>query len=147
MRAPVRASQTLTDLSQPADATSVPLTFHATDAANGMSNRDGVITISDTGAYFVVAAAQVGGRAKGSVRLWMRINGKDVENSNTEQVVSNPSFTAVLVCQGVMELVKGDQVEMVYSSTAPGLGLIVRKPEGEPIVPSVTHSGVASFSW
>jgi hypothetical protein len=55
----------------------------------------------------------------------MRINGKDVDNSNTEQFIGDPSFTTVLVCQGVMELKKGDRVEVVYSG---GSGLSSRNP-------------------
>jgi hypothetical protein len=34
----------------------------------------------------------------------------------------------------------GDTIEVVYSGSAPGLGLIVKKPEGEPVVPSIIFS-------
>jgi hypothetical protein len=114
--------------------------MNSTDAASGMTNKDGVVTASEDGAYFVVAAGQVGGSTKGSVRIWMRVNGTDVDNSNTEQFIAEPAFTAVLVCQGVMELKKGDKVEVMYSATAPGLGLIVKKPAGEPVVTSIIFS-------
>ena len=116
------------------------VSMNSTDAAKGMTNKNGVVTVSEDGNYFVMAAAQVGGKAKGQVRLWARVNGKDADNSNTVQVISDPSFTAVLVCQGVMELKKGDTVEMVYSATTKGLGLIVIKPAGEPVVPSMILS-------
>lgn len=116
------------------------VTMNSTDAASGMTNEKGVVTASEDGAYFVLAAGQVGGKAKGSVRIWMRINGKDVDNSNTEHFIADPSFTTVLVCQGVMELKKGDKVEVVYSGSAPGLGLIVKKPAGEPVVTSIIFS-------
>jgi hypothetical protein len=109
-------------------------------AAGGMANKDGVVTVAEDGAYFVVAAGQVGGKIKGSVRIWMRLNGKDVDNSNTEQAILDPAFTTVLVCQGVMELKKGDKVEVMYSGSAPGLGLIVKKPAGEPVVTSIIFS-------
>lgn len=116
------------------------VTMNTTDAADGITNKNGVATVDADGAYFIMAAAQVGGKAKGSVRLWIRVNGKDVDNSNTEQTISAPSFTAVLVSQGVAMLKKGDKIEMVYSGSAPGLGLIVKKPAGEPVVPSIIFS-------
>jgi hypothetical protein len=115
--------------------------MNSTDAAaGGMTNKDGVVTVDEDGAYFMVAAGQVGGKIKGTVRIWMRVNGKDVDNSNTEQAILDPAFTTVLVCQGVMELKKGDKVEVMYSGSAPGLGLIVKKPSGEPVVTSIIFS-------
>jgi hypothetical protein len=110
------------------------------DTGAGITNRSGVATIHIEGVYFLMAAAQVGGKAAGSVRLWFKVNGKDVVNSNTEQVIPDASFTAVLVSQGVLMLKDGDTVEVVYSGSAPGLGLIVKKPEGEPVVPSIIFS-------
>ena len=70
---------------------------------------------------------------KGLVRIWMRVNGKDVDNSNTEQIITDPSFTAVLVSQGVAELKRGVKVTVVYSGSEPGVGWIVKKPAGEPV--------------
>lgn len=111
-----------------------------TDAGGGLTNKNGVVTVRADGAYFLMAAAQVGGKVAGSVRLWLRVNGKDVVNSNTEQVIPDASFTAVLVSQGVQLLRNGDTIETVYSGSAPGLGLIVKKPAGEPVVPSIIFS-------
>ncbi|TKB89649.1 MAG: hypothetical protein E8D41_13710 [Nitrospira sp.] len=111
-----------------------------TDAGGGLTNKNGVVSVRADGAYFLMAAAQVGGKVAGSVRLWFRVNGKDVANSNTEQVIPDASFTAVLVSQGVQLLRNGDTIEVVYSGSAPGLGLIVKKPEGEPVVPSIIFS-------
>src|SRR5450631_1598854 len=52
------------------------VTMNSTDAANGMTNEKGVVTASEDWAYCVVASGQVGGKVKGSVRIWMRQNGK-----------------------------------------------------------------------
>jgi hypothetical protein len=116
------------------------VTMNATDAAKGLTNENGKITISEDGTYFVMAAAQVGGKAEGAVRLWLRANSEDVANTNTEQTIPNPSFTAVLVSQGLATLKKGDKLEVVYSGSAPDLGLIVKTPKGEPVVPSIIFS-------
>ena len=120
------------------------VTLNQEDAAKGITNNKGVITFKDAGTYFVMAAAQVGsaeGTGKGTVRLWTKQNGKDVDNSNTEQTIE-PGFTAVLVCQGVAEIKAGDKLELAFSvsKAGEGLGLIASKPKGEPIVPSMIFS-------
>ena len=115
--------------------------MNSTDGSKNIRQEKGVIRVNENGAFFLMAAAQVGGKGKGLVRMWMRVNGKDVDNSNTEQLISDPSFTAVLVCQGVAELKRGDRVEVVFSGSEPGIGLVVKKPAGEPAVPSIIVSG------
>ena len=117
------------------------VTMNSTDGAKNIKMDKGVITVNETGAFFLVAAAQVGGKGKGLVRMWMKINGKDVDNSNTEQLITDGEFTAVLVCQGVAELKRGDKVTVVFSGSAAGVGLVVKKPAGEPVVPSIIVSG------
>src|SRR6266481_8337413 len=86
-------------------ATTTPqiVTLNSNDGSKGIDNNKGKVTIKEAGSYFLMAAGQVGGTGKGTVRLWVRQNGKDASNSNTEQSIANGS-TAVLVCQGVMEL-------------------------------------------
>jgi len=117
------------------------VTMNSTDASKNIKQEKGVIRFNESGAFFVMAAAQVGGKAKGLVRMWMRLNGKDIDNSNTEQLIGDPSFTAVLVCQGVAEVKRGDRIEVVFSGSEVGVGLVVKKPTGEPVVPSVIFSG------
>ena len=117
------------------------VTMNSTDASKNIKQDKGVVTVNESGAFFLIAAAQVGGKTKGLVRMWMRVNGKDVDNSNTEQIITDPSFTAVLVCQGVAELKRGDKVTVVFSGSEPGVGLVVKNPAGEPVVPSLIFSG------
>jgi hypothetical protein len=116
--------------------------MNSTDATLGISQKNGVVDIAATGNYFIVAAIQVGGNATatGKVRLWLRVNGKDVDNSNCEQSVPTPGFTTVMVSQGVNALKKGDKVEAMYSGSAPGLGIVFSHPDGEPAVPSIIFS-------
>src|SRR6266436_7963546 len=89
------------------DAKPKVVTMNSTDAAKNIKQEKGVVRVNESGAFFFVAAAQVGGKTKGLVRMWMRINGKDVDNSNTEQFIADASSTTVLVCQGVAELKSG----------------------------------------
>jgi hypothetical protein len=116
------------------------VTMNSTDGAKNVKMDKGAISVNENGAFFVMAAAQIGGKGKGLVRMWMRLNGKDIENSNTEQFVDG-EFTAVLVCQGVAELKRGNKIEVVFSGTVPGIGLVIKKPAGEPVVPSIIFSG------
>jgi len=116
--------------------------MNSTDATLGISQKNGVVDIAASGNYFIVAAIQVGGNATatGKVRLWLRVNGKDVDNSNCEQSVPTPGFTTVMVSQGVNALKKGDKVEAMFSGSAPGLGIVFSKPPNEPAVPSIIFS-------
>jgi hypothetical protein len=36
---------------------------------------------------------------------------------------------------------RGDRIEVVFSGSEAGVGLVVKKPTGEPVVPSVIFSG------
>jgi hypothetical protein len=144
MAAPVEAgpyAQLSSTETQAGGVTPKRVTMNSDDALKCIGHDKGVVTIKDEGAYFVMAAAQVGATssAKGAVRLWLRVNGKDVDNSNTEQTIV-PGFTAVLVCQGVSEFKAGDKVEMYFSASKEGLALIASTPKGEPVIPSIIFS-------
>ena len=105
------------------------VTLDSTDAAKGIENKDGVVTIKEPGVYFAIAAGQVGATAaggKGTGKLWMRQNGKDVDNSNAEQTVSGT--TSVLVCQGAGEFKAGDKLTLVQSTGGSDVGMIASKP-------------------
>jgi hypothetical protein len=95
------------------------------------------LTFTAAGDYFVYAAAQIGGSTAGAVYLWPRVNGKDVDDSNSIQYVTSPQFTAVLVSAGEMSFKAGDVLEFMYAASAPGLGLVASKPPGMPTVPSI----------
>jgi len=107
------------------------------DATPGFKVAGSKITITAAGDYYVEIAAQVGGSAAGDVYLWPRLNGKDIDDSNSIQYISSPQFTAVLVSQGEMSFKAGDVLEFMSSASAPGLGLIASKPAGSPTVPSL----------
>ena len=123
--------------------------MESNDAVSGIAHSDKEktedVVVKTAGVYFVVAAAQVG-RSKGVgedyVDLWIRQNGKDVDNSNTRQSIKDSNFTGVLVCQGIAECKAGDvfTVAASVSATDQGLGLIATTPRGEPAIPSIIFS-------
>jgi hypothetical protein len=78
------------------------VTMASTDAAKGIKNNKGLVILDQTGTYFTIVGVQVGSRGgTGLVRLWFQTNGKDVDNSNCEQLVATPEFTTVMISQGV----------------------------------------------
>jgi hypothetical protein len=115
------------------------VTFNACDGAMRLSSLGGAVGFPEAGSYFVTAAGQIGGMGTGTVKLWLRLNGKDVDNSNAEQSVIRGT-TSVLVSQGVVEVKSGDKLTLVFSTTSPDIGLIATKAGKEPCVPSMIFS-------
>ena len=130
---------------QPAATTPTLMTFDQIDGLSGMGfvpAKPTDIVVQKEGAYLIVAAGQVGrssGASDDYVNLWIRVNGKDVDNSNTRQTVKDAGFTAVLVSQGAAVLKVGDIIQVAYSvsSTGKGLGIIATKPQNEAAIPSI----------
>src|ERR1700692_2769619 len=117
------------------------VTMASTDAAKGIKNTKGMVVLDQSGTYFTIVGVQVGSRGgTGLVRLWFQTNGKEADNSNCEQMVPTPDFTTVMISQGVGEYKKGDKINAMFSGSAPGIGLVYKKPAGEPAVPSVIFS-------
>ena len=117
------------------------VTMGSTDAAKGLKNNKGVVTLDQTGTYFTIVGVQVGSRGgTGLVRLWFQTNGKDVDNTNCEQTVPTADFTTVMISQGVGEYKRNDKINAMISGSATGIGLVYKKPAGEPAVPSVIFS-------
>ena len=115
----------------------------STDSVQRVINRNGIMEVLEAGTYFIIVAAQVGsqdGQGSGDVHLWLRINGRNVPNSNSIQTVKGD--TAVLVGQTVVVLQRGDHLHAVFSTDVGQgtLGLVATQPVGEPFVPSVIFS-------
>ena len=126
---------------QTARAVNTPYPITLTSKALASFKVEGTkITVLRSGEFYVNAAAQIGGSGPGEVYLWMRLNDKDVPDSNSTQTVSAAKFTAVMVSQTGMSFKKGDVLEFVYAATSPGLGLMASKPANMPGVPSIIVS-------
>jgi hypothetical protein len=55
-------------------------------------------------------------------------------------MIPTADYTTVMISQGVGEYKKGDKVNAMISGSAAGIGLVYKKPPGEPAVPSVIFS-------
>ena len=129
--------------SQVAAAANTPYAIKMkSDPSAGYKLDGSKLTVLKGGDYLVIAAAQVGGSVPGDIWLWVRLNGKDVPDSNSVQNIPAKEYTTVLVSQGEMTLKAGDTIEIMYAASAPGLGLIATKPANMPAVPSMIFTVV-----
>ena len=117
------------------------------DGSRHIKNHNGIIKFSEPGTYYLMATAQVGSygdQGVGDVHLWLRLNKKDIENSNTIQTVNKD--TSILVTQTVVVIREGDQVQVVFSTRVSKgkLGLVASQPENGPAVPSIIVSAFKS---
>lgn len=103
--------------------------------------NDGV-TINKSGQYLVIAGSQIskiGGSAPRWIDFWLRINDKDIPNSNVRATIREPQVTDVLVTQTVTQLHAGDRLNIMMAVEAPdeGVGIEAIKPKDEPLIPSL----------
>ncbi|CAF4195242.1 unnamed protein product [Adineta steineri] len=117
------------------------------DGSHRIKNNGGIIEFEEPGTYFVMAAGQTGsydGKGNGDVHLWLRLNGKDVADSNTIQTIDGD--TIVLVCQAVIKMEADDKLELMFSAdVAKGkLGFVTSQPESKEKVPSMVFSAFKS---
>ena len=142
-------AQLSSSMSQPASVTGTLVKMDSNDALGGVEHDDkgkgADVTIKADGVYFMVAAIQVGkdkGDADDYIDVWMKQNGKDVDNSGCRQTIKDPKFTTVLVCQGIAECKAGDKFNVVISSNSAdnGVGIVKIAPKGEPAIPSIIFS-------
>ncbi|MCY4550646.1 MAG: hypothetical protein OXC28_19965 [Defluviicoccus sp.] len=116
------------------------------DAANGVTLKANKVTVGEAGPYLIVAAPQVGregGGPYGCFDLWLRINGKDVANSNVQLCQDEGSRAKdVIVSQGIVPMQEGDALEVMMSASNPEARICIEaiRPKGEPLVPAIIFS-------
>ncbi len=116
------------------------------DAANGVTLKANKVTVGEAGPYLIVAAPQVGregGGPYGCFDLWLRINGKDVANSNVQLCQDEGSRAKdVIVSQGIVPMQAGDALEVMMSASNPEAKICIEaiRPKGEPLVPAIIFS-------
>ncbi len=139
----LQASSTITQCPGP-EATVVEI--DVVDGAEGIALEDNKITVSEAGAYLIVAAPQVGREGDGPMGcfdLWLRVNGSDVSNSNVQLCQDAGSKAKdVIISQGIVPLEEGDELEVMMSANNPEAELCIEaiQPDGEPLVPSIIFS-------
>ncbi len=84
-----------------------------------------------------------GGGPLGCFDLWLRVNGKDVANSNVQLCQDADSMAKdVIISQGIVPLKAGDVLEVMMSANNPKANMCIEaiQPAGEPLVPSIIFS-------
>lgn len=101
------------------------------------------VLVKVDGVYLIIAAVQLGASnpgVKGWMDVWLKLNDKDMPNSNTRYYISNSSETVVLVVQSVSPFKAGDRISVGFSASGPSLGAIFTQPANEPAIPSIITS-------
>jgi len=128
--------------SQPARFEGKALTLDQIAATKEVENDNGTMTIQQAGTYFVCAVGQCGiakGNGTGYVRMWLRQNANDVDNSSTEQTIDFRSSTGQ-ICQGIRVFNAGEKFQLVQSGKGSSAGMIASRPTDAPAIPSVKVS-------
>jgi hypothetical protein len=127
-------------------ATSTPerVIIDNVDEASGIENENnGEFRVTEGGAYFVMAAPQVGRKAHGPVanlRCWLTTNGSNVPNSDVLLDLESADIKDVIVCQGIVSLNAGDVVAVMAETNAADAGVAleaIQSTPTEPLVPSI----------
>jgi hypothetical protein len=100
------------------------------------------IKIKRTGMYLVIAGLQVCksiGDEPRWIDFWVRVNDKDLRNSNVRYVIKDHPTKDVIVNQILAHLYSGDILNIMMSTEVAdeGLGIETISPEGEPSIPSI----------
>ena len=117
------------------------------DEASGIDNQNsGEFKVADGGAYFVMAAPQVGRKAQGPLanfRCWIEVNGSNVANSDVLLDLGSGEIKDVIVCQGIVSLSAGDVVTVMAETNTADAGVAmeaIQPTPQEPLVPSIIFS-------
>jgi hypothetical protein len=102
----------------------------------------GDIKVKKSGAYLIIAGAQIGKLAGDKPRwidFWLRVNNLDVPYSNVRAIVKDSVMKDVVIVQVVRRLNKGDTLNVIMSVEVAdeGLGIETIRPAGEPVIPSI----------
>lgn len=108
----------------------------------GTSGKKSRMTFAHAGTYNIQFSAQLhntgGGGAGNTVDIWFRLDGSNIDNSNTKIAV--PSNTPYLVASWnfIVSVAAGQYVEMVYSTDNANIILEYEPANGiHPAVPSL----------
>ncbi len=140
----LQASSTKTQRIREADVGQV-IILDQVDGGHGVSldTLTGKITVDREPEYLVIAGPQVGREKPGltaNFRSWMRAYGMDVPKSNTLRSLTSAGDKDVLVCNALVHLRVGDELEIPMATNHPdrGEGIEAFRPgPDEPGIPSI----------
>ncbi len=112
------------------------------EAIRGIEFEKGNIIIKQSGIYLLVACPQISkssGYIPRWIDFWVRINGKDVSNSNIRCVLQMPDEKTVTMVNLVAAMNKRDviNITMALETITDGIGIEAIQPKDEPTIPSI----------
>jgi len=112
------------------------------EAMQEIEFKEGDIIIKQSGTYLLLACPQISktsGYTPRWIDFWVKINGKDVSNSNLRCVVQMPDEKTVTMLNLVAPLNKRDviNITMALETISDGLGIEAIQPKDEPTIPSI----------
>mmetsp|Transcript_4221 Transcript_4221/g.6240 ORF Transcript_4221/g.6240 Transcript_4221/m.6240 type:complete len:488 (+) Transcript_4221:440-1903(+) len=118
------------------------LPYNSQDALSLVTHTIGSskVVIQEAGAYFAIAAPQVGSvdqTAVATADFWMNLNGSPVGNSNVKLQMGGDNVD-VIVCQGVVVFNQGDEFQIFGSGD--NAEAVYIEPASEPVIPSIIFS-------
>jgi hypothetical protein len=116
--------------------------MESSEMIRGIEFENGNIRIKQSGIYLLIACPQISklsGYIPRWIDYWVRINGRDVPNSNIRSVLQMPDEKTVVMLNLVWPMNKGDIVNimMALEVITDGLGIEAIQPKGEPRIPSI----------
>lgn len=122
--------------------TPTPMRMSETTMAMDVSiDEETKMVVSQTGIYNIQFSAQLYRTSGGTtqhVDIWYRVNGVDIDNSNTKITVANNGHFLVASWNFFTSLNSGDYVEIMWATTADTIQLIYENGNSiHPAIPSV----------
>jgi citrate lyase gamma subunit len=109
------------------------------DSLRRMTATGDSVIVNQGGSYLIIASPQVTATKDGGcLDAWLVLNGKDIKNSGVRICQAKAGNTNVLVSQAMMQLKKGDKIQVKTSGKDAMLDAI--SPKQGPLIPSIIFS-------
>lgn len=110
--------------------------FETKDSLQKISATANSAIVTQGGSYLIIASPQVTATKDGGcLDAWIVVNGQNVKNSGVRLCQARAGNTNVVVSQVMMNLKKGDKIQVKTSGKDVKLDAI--NPQGEPQIPSI----------
>lgn len=88
------------------------LVLHDTvDFSYGITTSSSTFTVPATGVYKIIPSLQCLGAGNGTITIWIKVNGANVDNTGTRTAFKNNDET-VITCEYLLQLNAGDSMQV-----------------------------------
>lgn len=114
--------------------------LNSTDISAGVTVVSGTqVTVANAGVYNLQFSAQLAQSVSpaNNVSIWLRKNGVDVPWTNTEVTLQGNGARYVAAWNFFITMAAGDNVQLMWYSQSPGMGIISTPGNGQPGIPGL----------